>query len=71
MKRLLNSYCSQLLKMRYAMGLDLFFGPVDKEFVSLCHLHNIDVNVWTVDDPADGERLTEWGVDYLTSNILQ
>ena len=30
----------------------------------------IEVNVWTVDDPALAEKLSEWGVDYITTGIL-
>ena len=29
------------------------------------------VNVWTCDDPAEAETLIQWGVDYITSNILE
>ena len=32
---------------------------------------NIKVNCWTVDDPADAERLISWGVDFITTNILE
>ena len=55
----------------YGVDLDLYFGPVDKEFVSLCHLNNIKVNVWTVDDLNDANNLVEMGVDYITSNIIE
>ena len=42
-----------------------------KELIDRLHAAGIKVNCWTVDDPADGERLAEWGVDYITSNILE
>jgi glycerophosphoryl diester phosphodiesterase len=29
------------------------------------------VNVWTVDDPAVAEELSSWGVNYITTNILE
>lgn len=35
------------------------------------HENGVEVNCWTVDDPADAQRLAEWGVDYITSNILE
>ena len=31
----------------------------------------IKVNVWTVDDPARAEELISWGVQFITSNILE
>ena len=31
----------------------------------------IEVNVWTVDNPEDAEKLMKAGVDYITSNILE
>ena len=34
-------------------------------------LIGIKVNCWTVDDPEIAERLVSWGVDYITSNILE
>ena len=35
------------------------------------HKHRVEVNVWTVDSPADAERVMALGVDYITSNILE
>ena len=31
----------------------------------------IEVNVWTVDDKEIAERLISWGVDYITTDILE
>ena len=33
--------------------------------------NGIKVNCWTVDDPERAEQLAEWGVDYITTNILE
>ena len=55
----------------YRMDLDLYYPRLTKENLDMLHAEGIIVNVWTVDNAEDGERLTEWGVDYITSNILQ
>ena len=35
------------------------------------HAHGVEVNCWTVDDPVTAQMLSNWGVDYITSNILE
>ena len=55
----------------YNMDLDVYYQRLTKEWLDKLHEEGIEVNVWTVDNPEDAERLTEWGVDYITSNILQ
>jgi len=46
-------------------GLRTFFGA---EFFKLCHMVEIAVHVWTVNDPGDMFRLLDWGVDGLFSD---
>ncbi len=41
---------------------------VSPRFVEAAHRANLSVQVWTVDRPADMERLLEWGVDALISD---
>ena len=55
----------------WGLDLDIHHKALTKEGLDLMHAHGIEVNCWTVDDPADGERLAAWGVDYITSNILE
>lgn len=57
--------------LREKMDLDVYWKFVTKEMVDLCHHHGIQVNVWTVDDPDEAEKLIAMGVDYITSNILE
>lgn len=53
------------------LDLDIHFRALTKENIDLLHKEGIEVNCWTVDDPEDAEQLASWGVDYITSNILE
>ncbi len=50
---------------------DIYYKAIDKEFVDLMHKHGRVVNVWTVDSIENAERMKEFGVDMITSNILE
>ena len=41
---------------------------VDKEFVEKAKLHNKEIHVWTVNNPAEMERLINLGVDNIITN---
>ena len=41
---------------------------VSRRFVQDAHAVGLGVQVWTVDDAADAERLLEWGVDALITD---
>jgi len=51
--------------------LDIFFREMTEERVKELHDNGIKINVWTVDFPKDAEKLIRWGVDYITTNILE
>jgi glycerophosphoryl diester phosphodiesterase len=56
-----------------AMGISDGLGinadsPIDREFVDAAHAAGLSLCVWTVDDPVAARRLTEAGVDAVTSN---
>lgn len=55
----------------YNMDLDIYYKSVTPELVEECHKNGIEINCWTVDNPDDAERLIKYGVDYITSNILE
>lgn len=42
-----------------------------KELVDRIHSRGILVNVWTCDQPERAHKLVDWGVDFITSNILE
>lgn len=53
------------------LDLDIRYTALTKEKLDELHEAGIKVNVWTVDSLEDAERLSDWGVDYITSNIVE
>ncbi|MDE5897208.1 MAG: hypothetical protein K2H43_05285 [Clostridia bacterium] len=70
---LTGEYQEGLAERLAAHGFDLDIGywSLTKERVEELHAKGIFVNCWTCDDPAAAERLASWGVDFITSNILE
>ena len=53
------------------IDLDAYHAYLTKEIVDKAHAAGLLVNAWTVDNPADAERMIEIGVDFITSNRLE
>lgn len=53
------------------IDVDAYYKNLTKETIDLLHEKGIIVNCWTVDDSKMAEQLIEWGVDYITTNILE
>ena len=53
------------------VDLDIYHKVLTREMVEACHANGFKVNVWTVDKPEDAERVIDFGVDMITSNILE
>lgn len=81
-RRLLPKQRAQYLTVKYSeelveqlvnerLDLDILHEALTKENIEYMHSRGIAINCWTVDDPARGEELASWGVDYITSNILE
>ncbi len=56
---------------KYNLDLDILYVKLTKEIVDLMHSKNHLVNCWTCDDKSAAERLAGWGVDFITSNIIE
>jgi len=56
---------------KYKLDLDIHYRGLTEENVRELKAAGIVVNCWTVDDPAEAEQLAAWGVDQITSNILE
>ncbi len=55
----------------HKIDLDIYYSALDEEVVKKYHDNGILVNCWTVDNRQDAEKLVRWGVDFITSNILE
>lgn len=56
---------------KYRMDIDINFHNITKEQVEFIHSLGLKVNVWTVNTLEDGKRMVEYGVDFITTNILE
>jgi len=54
--------------IKYHIDLDVEHSLLTREAVDQLHQAGLKVNVWTVDGVDDVQRLTQWGVDYITTN---
>ncbi len=57
--------------LAYRFDLDISWTGVNEEQVKRCIANGIHVNCWTCDEVDVAHRLADWGVEYLTTNILE
>ena len=53
------------------IDVDVWCKELTKEQIEACHKAGLTVNCWTVDTIEDGDKFVEWGIDYITTNILE
>ena len=53
------------------LDLDIEYKALNEENMKALHDAGIKVNCWTCNDPEAAARLAQWGIDYITSNILE
>lgn len=53
------------------MDVDVYFEALTKENIKAMHKAGLKINCWTVDNKETAEKLADWGVDYITTNILE
>ncbi len=56
---------------RHRLDLDIWDRLLTEELAREIKSIGAEINVWTVNDPADARRFAAWGVQYITSNILE
>ncbi len=66
-------YGSELLLTltEHKLDLDIYFRELNAARIDAFHEKGIKVNCWTVNSKRAAERLAAWGVDYITTNILE
>ena len=53
------------------IDVDVWVKELTCEQIEACHKAGLTVNCWTVDDKDLAESLADWGIDYITTNILE
>ena len=56
---------------RDGINIDIYHKSLTKEKIDLLHSHGLTVNCWTVNEKERADDLIAWGVDYITTNILE
>ena len=56
---------------QYNLDLDVYYKGLTQASLQEVHARGHKVNVWTCDKVEDAEMLIEWGVDFITTNILE
>lgn len=65
-----NDDLPELLAER-KFDLDIEYKALTKERIDALHAKGVKINCWTCNDKEAGEKLCEYGIDYITSNILE
>ncbi|MBE7057020.1 MAG: hypothetical protein E7388_06235 [Ruminococcaceae bacterium] len=70
---LISYFHDNLIDMlqEYNLDLDIYHEALNEDIVHEVKKAGIKINCWTVDDKERCEKLIEWGVDYVTTNILE
>lgn len=70
---LTSEYSEELIETlsEKKMDLDILYTELNRENIAALHSAGIKVNCWTCDDKDFAQNLIDWGIDYITSNILE
>ena len=53
------------------IGIDARQDLFTEEIIQKCRAKGVETNAWTVNKPEDARKLMDWGIDYITTNILE
>ena len=56
---------------RDKIDIDVWCRELTKEQIDKAHEKGLTVNCWTVDTIEEAEKLISFGIDYITTNILE
>lgn len=70
---LFSTLSDKIVDMLIRDKIDVAINHKDLTQKALKKFHDagLKVNCWTVDEKAEAEKLANWGVDYITTNILE
>ena len=54
-----------------SLEIDADYTSLNEENVAELKRRGIKLNCWTVNDREYAEKLVSWGVDFITTNILE
>ena len=57
--------------LKHNLDLDIYYKKLNADNIALLHSKGIKVNCWTCNDKTEAENLVSWGVDFITTNILE
>ncbi len=57
--------------VRDKIDVDVQHPALNKEMIEKLHNWGLKVNCWTVDDKTRAEELISWGIDFITTDILE
>lgn len=56
---------------RDKIDVDVWCVELTEEQIAKAHALGLKVNCWTENTKENGEKLVSWGIDYITTNILE
>ena len=71
MKNITETEFEAMKQYRLDLDMDCRKMALTKEWIDRVHGEGLQVNGWTVDHAEDAQTLISWGIDYLTTNILE
>lgn len=57
--------------VRDKIDVDVWCVELTEEQIKACHAAGLTVNCWTIDEVVDADKFRDWGIDYITTNILE
>ena len=69
----LTSITNEKIKMAIELGncdIDVYHETITKDLIDLAHSFGIMVNCWTVNVAQNAKSYINYGVDFITSDIL-
>lgn len=55
----------------HGFDIDILYTSLNKERIDECHKLGIKVNCWICDDLEAAKDFVEWGIDFITTDIIE